>query len=951
MNNTSFEIPAHWESDFFQLMRRLQRTTPGVPNIIFVGVEDAIVEDDIVRLLKRQLAQEFRIVEFGFERFDSSLRQYLQRYAPSDSQIVFARGLDRLPDHARQSAMQNLNKERDLLSQFGYTFVIFLARDSIREFTSSAGDLWDCNSGFYEFEDYERQRERARLLDVRRAYFRLLQDRLAKVELRGILPLAASPQVDLAGIYVEPTVIVHRNPQATATTEHLGESEELLFRKLLKPGQRLLIWGAPGAGKSMLLKYIALVLAQGAAAAARQLHLDPSMTTDWFPVLLPLATYAAALQTQPDLSLSEYLPRYLQSRELGPETDLKTLLYEECQAGHVVFLLDGLDEIAITGQRREVIEHVHDFLRHYPYNVCLMTSRIAGYDRATVGGDFSLLTLASLERSQQQKLVERWCLATLDASEEPQKLAAQLMDIVEREEYLGALATSPLLLTLLTNIYLRGHHLPQRRGELYRVATSALTETWALERSVSGRPVLTRLEEQILDERRIVELLGPIALILQKTRPEGVVSRHQLLHWLVEHLTTREGLAEDKAWRIADEFVTLVQERSGLLVERELGYFAFIHRTFQEYLAARYLSTRRDVHQQVRQFLPDPAWEEVLVLIGDIVQGEYFDDYVRMLLDAEMPETDAGQNWVIAGRCLYSAGMHLVETPLGWRVRDTLATMVENPEISFQRRLSGGEVLGNLGDPRLSRMVEIPGGSFVIGVSDDELAQHPTPGSLRRLLERSAPALKVILPTFYIDRYPVTHAQYACFVDDGGYERAELWSEAGWEWLSQQRRKFPAYWEDYRWNRPNYPVVGVSWYEAEAYARWAGKRLPTEAEYEKAARGTDARIWPWGNVWLEEAANAEARVGLITSVGIYPRGISPYRVMDVVGNVLEWSADWYVPYDNPEQVDMTRKVLRGGAWYSDRDQLRCVARILNPPDERVGSVGFRCVSDEKPEDE
>jgi formylglycine-generating enzyme required for sulfatase activity len=105
------------------------------------------------------------------------------------------------------------------------------------------------------------------------------------------------------------------------------------------------------------------------------------------------------------------------------------------------------------------------------------------------------------------------------------------------------------------------------------------------------------------------------------------------------------------------------------------------------------------------------------------------------------------------------------------------------------------------------------------------------------------------------------------------------------------------------------------------------------------------RIWPWGNVWRDDAANAKAEMGQLTPIGIYPKGQSPYGIMDMAGNVWEWVADWFAPYDDPEQQDLRSKVLRGGAWNTDREQLRCTVRLMSEPGSRIGSVGFRCASD------
>jgi formylglycine-generating enzyme required for sulfatase activity len=949
----SHDIQPHWQEDFKRLTILLNRALSNAPVVVFISVEDQLVEKVLISALREQFP-DVRMPSFGFERYAPSLRTYLSRYAPTGTQVVIARGIDRLPDRARQTALQTLNRERDVLGEFGCSFLIFLTPEIAPDFSRWAADFWDCGSTYLEFPAPERRRSKARLLTARQDYLRALQARFSQVELRGILPVSGSPQVDLAAIFVEPSVIVHRESRRFQD-EQSAEPESLLFRKLLKPHQRMVILGAPGAGKSMLLRYIAMLLAQGPVVVGQSINIDTNI--DWFPILLPLSSYSATLIDQPNLTISDYIPIYLASRELGTLEMLPPLLRGELQKGRGVVMLDGLDEIAIAGQRHGVIERIRDFVQRFPENIYLITSRIAGYDRASVGEEFGLLTIAELEWSQQNKLIRKWCQVTSSSSIEDETITASINDqsaialaerlvaMIEREPYFSALSSNPLLLTILINVYLRGESLPRRRGELYRITTAALIETWSLERSVSGRPVWSRLDNQILDERRVVELLGPLAFWLHQSRSSSVITQHELIRRLADYMTQREGMPRDRAWRVAEEFATVVQEKMGVLVEREPGKFTFIHRTFQEYLSARYLATRRDVDTLSTELLADPKWEEVLVLVGDILQGEYFDDYIRTLLGVTLDGPAVGQNTVIAGRCLYSVGSHLTGTDLGQDVIAELSQLVETPDIPLQRRLKGGEVLGNLGDPRTDQMIRIPAGPFTMGITDADLTRYSEPGPLQRLLKRSASAHEVYVPEFYIDRYPVTHAQYARFIEDEGYTRQELWSEEGWQWLNEQRRKEPGYWHEYRWNRPNYPVISVSWYEAEAYARWADKRLPTEAEYEKAARGTDLRMWPWGNNWQKDAANAEAQIGQLAPVGVYPKGRSPYGVMDMAGNVWEWVADWFAHYDAPEQKNLHSKVLRGGAWNSDREQLRCVVRLMSDPGARVGSVGFRCAID------
>jgi formylglycine-generating enzyme required for sulfatase activity len=136
-------------------------------------------------------------------------------------------------------------------------------------------------------------------------------------------------------------------------------------------------------------------------------------------------------------------------------------------------------------------------------------------------------------------------------------------------------------------------------------------------------------------------------------------------------------------------------------------------------------------------------------------------------------------------------------------------------------------------------MVYVPAGEFLMGSADAD----PEAASNEK------PQHTVYLDAYWIGQTEVTNAQFAKFIDAGGYSTREYWTDEGWAWKETQGITQPWLWTDQQWNKPDYPVVGVSWYEATAYVQWAGARLPTEAEWEKAARGTDGRIYPWGNDW------------------------------------------------------------------------------------------------------
>jgi formylglycine-generating enzyme required for sulfatase activity len=214
-------------------------------------------------------------------------------------------------------------------------------------------------------------------------------------------------------------------------------------------------------------------------------------------------------------------------------------------------------------------------------------------------------------------------------------------------------------------------------------------------------------------------------------------------------------------------------------------------------------------------------------------------------------------------------------------------------------------------------MIFIPKGEFLMGSNDydDEKPPH-----------------RVTLDDYWIYKFPVTVAQYRRFCQATGRQEP---LPPNWGW------------------QDDHPIVNVSWNDATAYATWAGVRLPTEAEWEKAARGTDGRRYPWGNEWdASRCNNWKTGPEQTTPVGSYPQGVSPYGVHDMVGNVWEWCADWYgenyyrtAPSENPKGPGWGQyRVLRGGSWYLNPRLVRVAFRDWLAPDFRNYIVGFRCVA-------
>jgi iron(II)-dependent oxidoreductase len=233
--------------------------------------------------------------------------------------------------------------------------------------------------------------------------------------------------------------------------------------------------------------------------------------------------------------------------------------------------------------------------------------------------------------------------------------------------------------------------------------------------------------------------------------------------------------------------------------------------------------------------------------------------------------------------------------------------------------------------PVVNGMVFIPAGEFLMGSSLDEL---------KKLAELDEyPQRRVFLDAYYIDLHEVTNAEYKVFVDSMGVEPPHRWVDG-----------------NYAVGEDGFPVVDISWEEAAAYARFVGKRLPTEAEWEKAARGTDGRTYPWGDEFDTDLANNSDRLMPVMSI---PAGNSPYGLFDMAGNAAEWVDAWYDAYPRDEDDELPKefaarkqrfpekkyRVYRGGSWNSFFKFLRCANRERQKPEEKWLYIGFRCAMD------
>jgi formylglycine-generating enzyme required for sulfatase activity len=439
-----------------------------------------------------------------------------------------------------------------------------------------------------------------------------------------------------------------------------------------------------------------------------------------------------------------------------------------------------------------------------------------------------------------------------------------------------------------------------------------------------------------------------------------------------------------------------------LLEAQDEEYGFYTHATFQEYLAGRYLAEEKQPQWQeflVRHYENDQWQESIRLAAGylSIAGKDRADRFIKLLAGLGKPPEQYLRALALGGEALSDMEEKRREAgTVKTLSAEMLAGLTANPPQAPARlRYRLGLALGEIGDSRflpsplgggpqhgggvqviLPDMLPIPVGPFQMGSSEEDIKMLKDQKADSYSDEK--PAHTVYVSEFSMARFPVTNAEFALFVEQGGYDpQAKWWSTEGREWrmgkLKEDRwleerppekRNQPYFWDDPQWKAPNLPVVGVSWFEAEAYANWLKALtrnpycLPTEAEWEKAARGQNNFLWPWGNQWDQEKCNnaePKDKIGSTSPVGMYPHGESLYQVQEMVGNVWEWCADWWqediyqkragLEVKDPRGPETgSARVVRGGSWDGNRNRARCAFRDRNAPGYFYLDIGFRVVA-------
>ncbi len=763
--------------------------------------------------------------------------------------------------------------------------------------------------------------------------------------------------------------------------------------------QQLILLGDPGSGKSTLLRYLAHILAQhwlepagdwldnlawpvgikrfkaeeSAIVYSRESYLEKHFEADelterhWVltppvPVYIELRAFArSGFDPDSPLALWQFAGRQLERDGCARALPALQALVEQ---GRVIFLLDGVDEVPVRERGR-----IWQAVANLEQGVCgsnrwLTTCRVLSFTAAEAPAGAPVKTLRPLDEGQIERFIGRWYGALAELGEMNREQADNMtasLQAAARRPQLQPLAANPMLLTIMAIVQTFYGALPDERAKLYQACVETLLLRWQRHKEQDAAAELpAELTELNISLENLERLLWEIAWQAhnQSIGQEDAadIPETALMTLARRHLGS---------WASAEKFLAYTERRAHLLVGRggvDNRVYTFPHRTFQEYLAACYLTPGL----RLRKLGPDLAaqgdtWREVLNLAaGALVYNKNNREMVMLAIEGILPrrlpdDADEGgwfRIWraaemaLIVGRAALESND--VAEDLLPALRERLAALLEKGRLTPRQRAEAGGALGWLGDPRpdvacaIPALVDIPAGPFLMG--SDKKAD-------KQAYDDEEPQHSLNLLAYAIGKYPVTVAQYRCFVVAGGYDNRDYWTEAGWEYRQKEGWTEPRYWQAPRWTVPNHPVVGVSWYEAAAYCNWlkatTGRdfRLPDEAMWEKAARGTDGRLYPWDNEWNPAYLNAhETGIGQTAAVGMFPNGRSPAGVFDLSGGVWEWMSSQFRPYpfdaaDGREEPEgEARRVLRGGSWAYARSIARAASRITPSPPAPVAAM-------------
>ncbi len=788
---------------------------------------------------------------------------------------------------------------------------------------------------------------------IREAYLDWLRKSCNSVELLG-LDLGQSADIDLEHVYV-PAVTDRDVSAAPHAMESAKEGPFLLLEAL--GHSPLYVPGHAGSGKSTFCRWVARVVAEGQVpdhlgfpvpddmAAFRETL--PARLVGKLPILCRLrdwASYPELLtgtgwtRARLESSLSGWLGKTTPGGLTG------SAFLKELSAGNCLLILDGVDEVP---------ERIRDQfgMDHWPQdnllvgladampvwraagNWLLLTSRPANGPSAEQQRSLGLQTaeIAELPTELQALFVRRWFEVVQPARAEA--LSDGLWREMDAVGQIGVIRGNPMLLAALCAIYAHGARLPRDVLTLYD--------------TVIQQVLCKRFKA---DHETARHRLAAIAFGMHGhgdgATPAAEVSEDQLDRILARF--TGKDLATDDGFNAVQAIRQGLLERSGLLLSRGGGRVVFYHLSFQEFLAAEWLNRRSPSLDAVLQkYAPMPAWRLTLRFLSGFLarrgESEAVAAWKCLLPYLEPAALEANP----APTLVLADSLEIIHAK-GWPLNDVFKAPLLRacdhalhhlpPDLRAQLWLTRGR-LG---------LDDRPGVGLRTDGLPDILWGRCEAGDFLYGEDRERYTLEM---PFKLAVYPVTNLQFRAFVEDGGYIQDEWWEGLG----ARPARRAGA------WTDPNAPLDTISWFEAMAFCRWLEAKLrvsgeleeswqislPTEAQWERAARGTGDRIFPWGDSYVSGSANIYESGGITLNrtspVGVFPAGKASSGALDMSGNVCEWCRDKY-EYGESDMISANGhrpRTARGGFWFMSAGNCRISHRYWFYPDRGFRGMGFR----------
>ena len=760
----------------------------------------------------------------------------------------------------------------------------------------------------------------------------------------------------------------------------------------LAANRRLVLLGDPGGGKSTFVNHLAYLCAGARLGeeADWQAVQDNLFPAPLLPLRVIVRRWSSSLTAQDEAGPELVYAGLMEATGLERDALLKRLVQPD-----TLVLLDGLDEApgadpndpASLDRRRLIVESVDAFCVARPTCRVIVTCRVKPYAQPAYRlRDVPSFTLVALDDARIENFLRRWYGEMARTGSNPAKAEAdraQLQSALGRRPDLRQMAAIPLLATMLARVNARSG-LPDNRVDLYYECVEQLLWEWEAAKSReggerSGLVDLLQAEGVGLQRGDLERVLWELTFTAHAQ--SGAATADLPAAALRAKLAAKHPRRHD-GWAWADRVVALMAERSGLLMESETGTFTFPHRTFQEYLAARWLLEQEDCPQQAAALAASDTWREVVLLAcGYATSKSAFNTTQAILFElaagTEFATEEARRRLLVAGQGWLEFGPHRAVGATGSLLKEQMPSLLthlmQDREIPSTQRLEAGLLLADL---------------------------HILPPDLDEFV--LLPRMESVPYAFKIGKYPITNVQYRCFVEAGGYDEEQPWwtkqTVAELDRYSTNWRNAPRYWDTLDFNRSTQPVVGVSWYEAMAYCVWLTDelrrkgeistreevRLPKEEEWERAARGPHSRplahtgkgedaphllprsrrrieksrpilsdftrsrgrvevshphasssshskrkierIYPWGEDFDPAWVNTEeSNLNQTSPVHQYPDGSTLEGVWDMAGNVYEWTA----------QIDADGVVpVRGGAFWSGAESVTVSSRDRDDPRDR-----------------